>query len=99
VDERRALDESAVVVIPLLFEAGADRGWTAILCVTAEEELVRERLKGRGLSAEQADQRIAAQMPVEEKASRADYVIENSGTLEELEHRVRTTWTAIVDKE
>jgi len=36
---------------------------------------------------------------VEEKASRADYVIENSGTLEELAHRVRTTWTAIADKE
>ena len=99
VDERRAQDDSAVVVIPLLFETGATRGWTAIVCVTAEDQLVRERLKSRGLSAEQAEQRIAAQMQVEEKASRADYVIENSGTLEELAHRVRTTWTAIADKE
>jgi len=99
VDERRAREESAVVVIPLLFETGAVRGWDAIVCVTADEKLVRDRLKGRGLSAEQADERIEAQMPVEEKASRADYTIENSGTLKELENRVRTTWAAIVDKE
>ncbi len=96
---RRAENECAVVVIPLLFETGATREWTAIVCVSARESLARERLKQRGLSREQIDRRIAAQMPLDEKVACADHVIENNGTLEELEHRVRAMWATIVDKE
>ena len=88
-----------MVVIPLLFETGATREWTAIVCVSARESLARERLKQRGLSREQIDRRIAAQMPLDEKVACADHVIENNGTLEELEHRVRAMWATIVDKE
>ena len=95
VAERRAADESCVVAIPLLFEAGVAAGWTAIVCVTAEDAVARERLRARGWTDAQARRRIAAQMPVEEKAARSDYVIANNGTLEDLKRKVLRTWREI----
>jgi dephospho-CoA kinase len=77
---------AAVVVIPLLFEVGAADGWTAVVAVVAGQETVRQRLRARGLTDAEAAQRLAAQLPVEEKARRADYVIRNDGDLEGLEH-------------
>lgn len=77
----------AVVVIPLLFEAGMDAGWDAILCVRSPVDLQQTRMLGRGLSPSQVEQRLAAQLPVDEKARRADFVIENDCTETELERR------------
>lgn len=98
-EERRAQGESAVVMVPLLFEVGATEGWTSIVCVAAPESLVVQRLRGRGWSEEEAKQRIASQMPLEEKRRRADVVIENDGTLEALRERVRAAWQRILAKE
>ena len=42
----------------------------------------------RGYSREEAEARLAAQMPVEEKAAKSHYVIENDGTAEELKFKV-----------
>lgn len=76
---------------PLLFEAGAEDRVDAVLAVTVREELQLQRLIDRdGLSPEEARARIAAQMPQQEKAARADYVIDNSGPPEETRLRIRT---------
>ena len=75
---------AAVVIIPLLFEAGLESGWDWIVAVMSHEAAQLERLTGRGLSLEAARQRLAAQLPNEEKARRADAVIENNGTKHEL---------------
>jgi dephospho-CoA kinase len=83
----RTAQEDAAVLVPLLFEAGWTKGWDAVICVTAPEEIF-QRLKKRGLSKEDARKRIAAQMPQAEKATRADFVIENSGTTEVLRNRI-----------
>lgn len=76
----------AVVEAALLIEAGFDKKLEFIVVTWCTPEQQLERLtapgKGRGLSLEQARQRIAAQMPVEEKRRRADEVIDCSGTLE-----------------
>jgi len=64
-----------VVVIPLLFETGAEREFDAVICVACSAETQRQRLLARGWSPEQIEQRIAAQMPIEEKMLRADYVV------------------------
>lgn len=72
----------------LLVEAGyrsvLDR---LIVCWSRTDQQI-ERLVARGLSAEQARQRLAAQMPVEEKRRAADDVIDCSGSLEETERQV-----------
>lgn len=83
--------ELIVYEAPLLFEAGAEERVDAVLVVRVEESLQLERLMSRdGLSRSEAVARIAAQMSQEEKVARADYVIDNSGTRQEVESRIRT---------
>ena len=73
---------AAVVETPLLFEAGMDRVYDATIAVIADEAVRRERAAARGHHA--VDERAARQLPQEEKAARATYVVANSGTVEEL---------------
>lgn len=84
----REAGEDAAVLVPLLFEAGWTKGWDAIICVTAPEEQIFQRLGKRGLSNEEARKRIAAQIPQSEKAARSDFIIENGGTIEMLRNRI-----------
>jgi len=65
-------------VIPLLFEVGWDAEWDVIICLASSEAVQLERLmRVRGLSEEEGRRRIAAQMPVAEKAARAHLVVNN----------------------
>jgi dephospho-CoA kinase len=73
---------AAVVETPLLFEAGMDRIYDATIAVIADEDVRRERAAARGHHA--VDERAARQLPQEEKAARATYVVANSGTVDEL---------------
>ena len=76
--ENRAL---AVVVIPLLFETRAESHFDKIICVACSAPAQRERLLARGWTPEQIRQRLAAQWPVEQKISRADFVVWTDGEL------------------
>ena len=72
-------------VIPLLFEVHWEKFFDIICCVTSKKETQISRMvANRGYSREEADARMAAQMPVAEKASRSHYVIHNDGSPEEL---------------
>lgn len=65
----------AVVVIPLLFETKAESEFDTIICVACSAGTQQERLRARGWSLEEILQRNAAQMPVEEKMLRSNFVI------------------------
>ena len=68
-------------IIPLLFESHWETEYDIIISLISEHETqVRRMAETRGMSREQAEARIAAQMPVAEKAARANYVIENNST-------------------
>ena len=96
----RARNRAGAVQIPLLFEAGIDTlGWDAILVVAAEPDIVRSRLRQRGIDDEEALRRLAAQWPLEEKVRRATHVIWNNGSPEDLADNVRTTLGAMMNKE
>ena len=70
---------------PLLYEVGLDAVLDAVVVVWAPLEVQRRRLIERdGLPAADADARLAAQLPVDDKAARADVVIENAGAEGEL---------------
>jgi len=86
--QRHAGAQAALVIVPLLYEAGLAAGWDAVVCVTASEALQRHRMRARGLNEQQTEQRLRAQWPVAVKAQRADYVIVNDGTEAELGRRV-----------
>ncbi len=78
---------------PLLFEAGAERRVDAVLAVTVDEKLQLARVMLRDhLSREEALARISAQMPQSEKAARADFVIDNSGSIAQALDQVRELW-------
>lgn len=85
----REAQEDAAVLVPLLFEAGWTDGWDAVICVTAPEDQVFQRLEKRGMTKDEAYRRIAAQMPLTEKSARAGLVIQNGDTLESLSDRIK----------
>lgn len=89
VGERRQDGAQMVVVeAPLLVEAGFHQKLDRLAVVWCRPEQQIERLSGRGMSREEAERRIAAQMPVEEKMRLADYLIDNSGTRDETRRQV-----------
>jgi len=80
--------------VPLLFEAGwdaiPDETWVVML--PEEEQLARLCARNPLMSEREARARIAAQMPLTEKCARADVIIDNSGTKEETQQRVKELW-------
>ena len=76
--------------------AGDTNQWLRpVVLVATDVSLQRKRIQERdGLSEAEAQRHIDAQMSLDEKRKLADYVIENNGTLEELEERVK----AVVEK-
>jgi len=77
--------EIRIEIIPLLFECHWEADYDIILCVSSPRSLQVERMTSlRGYTEEQAEARLAAQLPVEEKAARSDYVIVNGGSAENL---------------
>jgi len=76
----------AVVEVPLLFEAGIEKTFDTTIAVVADEEVRADRAGSR--EQEAVDERAARQLPQHEKAVRADHVIHNNGSLEDLDRAV-----------
>jgi dephospho-CoA kinase len=75
--------EFAVVEVPLLFEAGSDKAFDTTVAVVTADEVRRERAAARGHAL--VDEREARQLTQPEKAARAEHMIENDGTVGDLE--------------
>lgn len=97
---RRRSDVTAVVIdAPLLFEAGLDRECDAIVFVEAPDSARRRRVATqRGWSEDEWSRREAAQLPVEQKRRRADYVCVNDADLETLKQKVQEIFSQIVSR-
>ena len=81
--------EIRIAIIPLLFEKHWDAEYDIICCVrSSRESQVARMIETRGYTREEAESRLAAQLPVEEKAAKSHYVIDNDGTAAELKGRV-----------
>ena len=82
---RAAFAPPRVAVIPLLYEAGWEGDFDLVGCVVSARETQLERMTARrGYSREEALGRLAAQLPIEDKAARADFVIRNDGSVDDL---------------
>lgn len=78
-----------IAVVPLLFETRWDADYDIICCIVSDGETQLSRMMtARGYTRAEAEARMAAQMPVGEKAVRSHYVIENNGSGEELKAKV-----------
>ena len=100
---RQALQRGDPIVvcdIPLLFERGLHENFDRVVLVDAPPPVRLARLvDGRALGETEAKDMIAAQMPAEQKRERADIVIDNSGTLADLERQVSEAWNRLLEAE
>ncbi|MEK4187274.1 MULTISPECIES: dephospho-CoA kinase [unclassified Paenibacillus] len=82
-----------IVDIPLLFESGLESLFHEIVVVYVPREVQIARLMERNrLSLEEAEARLNAQMDIEQKRNKADYIIDNSGDLAYTEQQVAVFW-------
>jgi dephospho-CoA kinase len=89
-------DQVVVHVIPLLVETGQAGSFDLVVVVDVEPQVQRARLTSRdGLSVSEADARIAAQASRAARLVAADVVLDNSGSVEDLERHVDDLWARI----
>jgi dephospho-CoA kinase len=84
--------EIGAVEVPLLFESGMEGAFDTTVAVVASDAVRRDRAEARGHAL--VDAREARQLAQEEKAERAAHVVENDGSIEELERQL----SALVEK-
>ena len=92
-------DPGAVILVDaaLIFEAGIGGRFDKVVVAWCRPDQQIERLMAKsGLTREEAERRIAAQMPAEEKRRRADYLIDCSGSLESTREQVRRVYADLV---
>lgn len=99
--DRRIAASSADVAIVVeaikLIEAGMADGYDSVWVTTCRlEQQVARIMSARGLSQAEAQQRVQAQPPQEEKIARADVVIDTSGTLAQTRKQVRKAWERLI---
>lgn len=91
-----AAAEVVVHDVPLLVENGMQNRYDAVVVVAASPETQLDRLlRLRGMSREEAEQRIAAQAPLTDKLAVATHVVHNDGPLEELAPQVGRLWATL----
>ena len=93
----QAAGDRAVIVhdVPLLAEGGRGEEFDLVIVVDVPPEVQVERLAERGMAEDQARARMAAQATRDQRLAVADIVIDNSGTLEDLDRRVSDVWAAL----
>jgi dephospho-CoA kinase len=93
VERREPPPPAAVVEVPLLFEAGMDAGFDKTIAIVADEGVREERAGGRGHRG--VESRTSRQLSQDEKAARADVVVRNEGSIEDLEHELSSVLATI----
>jgi dephospho-CoA kinase len=94
------LDSHGIVVLvnPLLIEMGTHRDCDIVVVVSTSIETQIARSVARGMDESDVRARIAAQLPLAERAQAADVLIDNEGTLDELQHEVDVLWHELQDR-
>lgn len=88
-----------IIDAALIYEAKIDRLMDKIVVVYIDEgEQIKRLIKRNNLSKDEALQRIKSQMPMKEKAEMADYVIDNSNSLDKTKKQVEKIWQSLVSQ-
>ena len=86
----------AIADIPLLYETGREREFDAVIVTACDPETqVRRVMRRDSITEQEARQRVAAQLPTDEKVRRADHVITTDGSFDETNGQVRRVMTAL----
>ena len=87
----------AIVDIPLLHETAGERQFDRVVATVCSPSTQLARLLARGLSETDARQRLDAQIPAEEKAARADFVVRTDGTFADTSAQVDAIWRQLTE--
>ena len=88
----------AVADIPLLFETGREKQFDAVIVVACPRDMQLQRVMERNrLSKEDAERRLAAQLPIEKKLEKATYVIRTDGTFEDTNAQIASLLDRLKD--
>jgi dephospho-CoA kinase len=88
-------DHVVVLVNPLLIEMGAHRDCDVVVVISADPETQVARTVARGMDEADVRARLAAQLPIEERARAADVLLDNEESLEDLEAEVAVLWASL----
>jgi len=95
--ERSRDHEFVIYDAPLLFEAKIHHWLRPVILVACARAVQEQRLRQRdGLDDDAIERHLKAQMPLKEKRRLSDFVVENDGTLADLENAVATVWEDVV---
>jgi dephospho-CoA kinase len=98
-EEHEGTDRVVVLSAPLLVETGMHTAFEVLIVVSTTVQTQTDRLmRDRGMTEEEVLARIYAQAPLEDKASVADYLIDNEGGAEDLEGQVDRVWQELSDR-
>jgi dephospho-CoA kinase len=92
IQENLDTDRVVVLVNPLLIEMGTHRDCDVVVVVSVSPETQVRRSVARGMAEEDVRARIAAQLPLDERSRAADVLLDNEGTIGELEREVDVLW-------
>lgn len=83
---------AAIADVPLLYETGRERDFDFVIVAACRPEQQLERLRARGMSEDDAQKRINAQIPIDQKAARANFLIDTSDTEVQTNLQVLQIW-------
>ncbi len=99
VNAERKTEHIVVLMVPLLVESGHYETDVVVVVDCEEEVAIQRAVESRGWTAKDTRKRIAAQATREERRAAADFVIDNSGSREELAKQVDAAWHWILDQQ
>lgn len=100
VEEIEKIDPEAIIIkdVPLLIETGIHKTVDKVIVVSATKENRLQRLMDRGFSHDEAEKRIASQLPIREKVKHADFVIHNDGSIGDTQKQVQEIFKSLKNK-
>jgi len=90
--------KNSVVMVPLLFEAGFERGWDYIICISSFLEVQLDRLEKRKIGREMGLKIVKSQLDDYSKRRKSDYVVLNNGTKKTLKKQIDIVLNNIMEK-
>jgi len=87
-----------IVAVPLLFEGGYQSRFNRTITVFTTQKLALERLMKVGVSGRDAMKRLKAQLPIQVKKKKADYLIDNTDTKQKTRNQVKSLWKQLLDE-
>jgi len=92
IDKMNINDKILIIAVPLVYERGYEDRFDRIIVVHTREEIAVSRLGKKGIPKKDVLLRLKAQLPIEKKKKKADFLIDNSGTIEETKIQVKVIY-------